>query len=153
MLREIKQCQITPGCTNMCEGSTDGCASCNKALRKANKLADKQDQKREAMFNAPEIPKVSPKMAAALRIYSQKRGPWLVGKQCAVFPEQKATQVHHKKGRGFGFADAWAKEHDICLLNDERYWLAVSADGHDKINNNTEWALEMGFSVLRLKKE
>jgi hypothetical protein len=52
----------------------------------------------------------------------------------------KATQVHHKKGR-IG-----------KLLMDKRFWLAVSDEGHRKIELNPEWAKEMGYSISRLKK-
>ncbi len=152
MIRQIKTCEITPGCTNMCEGSTDGCGKCNRALRKADKMATNIEQKKEAKKDY-QIPKTSPTMDAELRIYSKKRGPWLNGKNCAVFPDQKATQVHHKKGKGFGFFDEWAEEHEITKLNDERFWLAVSQDGHRKIEDNPEWAYKMGFSILRLKKD
>lgn len=62
----------------------------------------------------------------------------MLNKKCAVFPNQPSNQVHHKKGR---IGD---------LLLDEKYWLAVSQDGHDKINNNSAWAEENGFTVSRL---
>lgn len=51
---------------------------------------------------------------------------------------QKATEVHHKKGR---IGD---------LLLDQRYWLAVSSEGHRKIEMNPEWAKENGYSLNRL---
>lgn len=56
---------------------------------------------------------------------------------CAVFPWLRATEIHHKKGR-IG-----------KLLTDERYFLAVSPEGHRKIENNPEWAYEMGYSIRR----
>lgn len=51
---------------------------------------------------------------------------------------QQTNQVHHKKGR---IGD---------LLLDQEFWLAVSPDGHDKIENNPIWAKEKGYSLNRL---
>lgn len=51
---------------------------------------------------------------------------------------QQTNQVHHKKGR---IGD---------LLNDQRFWLAVSPKGHSMIENNPEWAKENGYSLNRL---
>lgn len=57
---------------------------------------------------------------------------------CAVFPSQKSNQVHHMKGR---IGD---------LLLNEEFWLPVSQDGHEKITNNSQWAFDNGFSLLRI---
>src|SRR4051812_11015569 len=48
--------------------------------------------------------------------------------RCAVFPQLRATQVHHKKGRRGK------------LLLDQRYWIAVSDEGHTKIHDFPVWA-------------
>lgn len=56
---------------------------------------------------------------------------------CPVTGKQ-TNQVHHKKGR---IGD---------LLLDQRYWLSVSSEGHDKIEMNPIWAKEMGYSLNRL---
>ena len=69
--------------------------------------------------------------------YLALREVFLKGKKCPV-TGKKATQVHHKKGR-IG-----------TLLMDVKYWLAVSAEGHKKIEENPEWAKEMGHSLNRL---
>lgn len=65
---------------------------------------------------------------------------------------QQTTEVHHKKGR-VGFADDWARENNIPLLLDVRFFLAVSRKGHRQIEENPEWAKEMGYSVSRLTNE
>lgn len=57
--------------------------------------------------------------------------------KCAVYPYKKATQVHHKKGR------------TGSLLYDKRYFLPVSDEGHEFIHNNHDWAINMGFKILR----
>lgn len=70
-------------------------------------------------------------------------------KQCPVFPNLSTTDVHHKRGR-IGYADEWARLNNISLYLDERYWLAVSRQGHRKIEDNPEWAKSKGFSLNRL---
>lgn len=65
---------------------------------------------------------------------------FLEGKFCPV-TGGVATQVHHKKGR-IG-----------KLLTDIRFFLAVSDEGHDKIERNPEWARDMGYSLLRNAKQ
>ena len=72
-------------------------------------------------------------MAKRLREYAKKRGPFLEGKRCAVFPHLVATDVHHVRGR------------ITSLLTDERYWLPVSRAGHYWINNSPKKAQEMGW--------
>jgi len=62
---------------------------------------------------------------------------FLEGKRCPI-TGGIATEVHHMKGR------------EGVMLLDTKYWLAVSREGHVKIELNPEWAKEMGFSVSRL---
>ena len=52
------------------------------------------------------------------KAYLAAKRAFLAGKQCAVYPTLRATEIHHIRGR-LG-----------PLLNDERYWLAVSRQGH-----------------------
>lgn len=59
-------------------------------------------------------------------------------KFCPVFNHLNTTEVHHKKGRVGS------------LYLDERYWLAVSRKGHQKIEMNPQWAKDKGFSLSRL---
>lgn len=54
--------------------------------------------------------------------------------RCAVFPERKATEIHHTRGRG-------------RFLLDTSTWLAVSRAGHEKIEVERAWARERGFLV------
>src|SRR5687768_15372187 len=117
MIRQIKHC----ACGNICEGTTDRCASCNALERKADRLKMKDDAK--------PINKISASHSRALTVYNSKRKIWIKGKRCAVFPDRPATQVHHMQGR-VGYADEWARENNIPLLLDERFWLPVSDEGH-----------------------
>jgi hypothetical protein len=84
-----------------------------------------------------QIPRISAKRMEANKEYKTLREVFLNGKICPV-TGGKATQVHHKKGR------------TGSLFLDVRFWLGVSAEGHRKIEENPEWAKEMGYSLNRL---
>lgn len=140
-------CQLSPECTNPVERN-GSCASCNRAKRKAEALALKPKKEYTRIKPATD------KLAKARIAYKKRRDVWIVGKRCAVYPHLNATQCHHKISREHNqFADQWARDRNISLLHDERFWLPVSDEGHDWINNNTELALELGFSELRLSKK
>lgn len=124
---------------------TGECSSCARERRKL------EDSFSHLPKQCKQIKRVSGKMASLLPVYSVKRVRFLKHKKCAVFPDQNATTVHHQMGR-IGYADQWARENDIPLLLDERYWLPTSMDGHTKIENNPEWAIENGYSYSRLAK-
>jgi hypothetical protein len=83
------------------------------------------------------IPKRSKKRIEQEKIYNARVKVWIVGKKCAVFPNKKATECHHVRGR-------WGKR-----LFEEQYWLPVSRAGHDQINNNPDWARENSFIIAR----
>lgn len=70
------------------------------------------------------IKPVSDKRAIENKAYSTLRKVFLEGKMCAVFPHLKATDVHHKRYR------------NGKRLNDVRFWLAVSREGHNYIDAN-----------------
>lgn len=82
-------------------------------------------------------------------IYGKLRAEILSKKpMCPVYPTKTATEIHHKRGR-VGYADEWAEQNKISLYIDKRFFLAVSRDGHRKIEENPTWAKEMGFSEPR----
>lgn len=54
---------------------------------------------------------------------------------CAVYPSERATQVHHRFGRYGGY------------YLDTSTWLAVSAKGHEFIHANPAIAREKGWLV------
>lgn len=86
------------------------------------------------------ISKVSPKRKKENREYTIKRLQFLSqpGNQRCPVTGQRATEVHHMKGRIGN------------LLLDTKFWLAVSRDGHKKIEENPDWAKENGFSLNRI---
>ena len=96
------------------------------------------------------IRKVSVKQDKLNKIYSKLRIEFLSLSENQICPitKQQTTDLHHRKGRK-GFADDWARENNIPLIIDVRFFLAVSREGHDKIENNPDWAYENGFSIRR----
>ena len=111
----------------------------------ANKSSKAKPQKRQR------INPISKKRNRENSKYLTARKAFLLmpeNKFCAVFPNKLATEIHHKKGR-VGYADKTARENKIPLISDVRYFLAVSRDGHDKIENNPKWAYEKGYSIRR----
>lgn len=123
-----------PGCHAQTEGRTDYCGSHNRQLRKMAKENEEQP------YQAPKIPRESKKRAKENKQYLSDIDAFLQGKLCAVFPDEPATEVHHMRGR-IG-----------KLLNDKRWWLAVSERGHKWIEANPAEAKLRGFSLERLKK-
>lgn len=93
-----------------------------------------------------QIRKVSEKRQAENEIYSQLRKVFLnkpENKYCPVMKQLKnvdviATTVHHRKGR-LGE-----------LLNNTKYWVALSMEGHEYVEKNPTWAKENGYSLDRL---
>lgn len=59
------------------------------------------------------------------------------------------SDIHHKMGR-VGYADQWARDNDISLLIDIRFFLAVSREGHIWIESNREEAEKKGYILSRL---
>lgn len=102
------------------------------------------------------IPKISKKHAKKISTYS---------KICKKYKEKHSlcqakmngcthhtTDVHHKMGK-VGFADKWARENDVELLNDVRHFLPVCRSCHDYIESHPEFAYENNFSLRRNLKE
>ena len=86
------------------------------------------------------IQKISKKREKESREYTIKRLKFLAqpeNHRCPVTGE-RATEIHHKAGR------------TGSLYLDENNWLAVSRNGHRKIEENPEWAKENGYSLNRL---
>jgi hypothetical protein len=137
MIRTIKDC----ACGKRCEGNTDQCASCNALERKAGRLAMPKDK--------DPVKKVSENQSKLLAKYNAKRKAWIRGKTCAVYKGLPAEDVHHMQGRT-GYADEWAREREIPLLLDERFWLPVSRQAHKRITDDSAWAWKNGYSFKRV---
>jgi len=133
------------------------CSECLHEIAKAEKAEKKAELKRKALtikqkeknsLPRKSVSKISSKRKAENPIYSERRKIFLEGKMCAVFPNLKATQVHHQAGRK-GYVDQWAYDNGITAFLDERFWLPVSDEGHIKIESDTIWAKDKGFSIVR----
>lgn len=134
------------------------CPRCNRDERREKTAYNKEKLKREAALKKQKekkklspIAKVSDKMAKLLSVYTAKKKAWIKGKRCAVEPSREAVDVHHIKGR-IGYVDQWARDNDIPLLIDERFWLPVSRMAHIEITANPEWAVKEGYSMSRHEK-
>lgn len=93
-----------------------------------------------------------------LTLYKQVRVMYLkmayrVGMCCPITgrPIDLYSDIHHKKGRSINsYADQWAKENDIPLFIDPRFFLAVTREAHQRIETHPKWAKENGYSLSRL---
>jgi hypothetical protein len=131
---------------NECQGyvpleRNGNCASCNSFIRKAAKKKAPKPAKKPA--------KVSDKKRNELDQYTILREAFLLRKWCFVHGKPcLPTQVHHQKGR-VGFADEQMREKGISLLLDVRYWIPVCEKAHADITENSDWAIEQGYSFKR----
>lgn len=116
------------------------------------KMKDKKpDLKLKSLYKP--IKQVSEKRKLEDIIYKSERIKFLSlpeNQKCPITGEQ-TSQVHHMCKRR-GYADEWARENKVSLYLDKRFWLAVSARGHEKIENNPQWAYEQGFSIRSNQK-
>lgn len=137
------------------------CSTCKKAERvyEAKELVAKEkaemrriDIRLKGGVQGKPIKKVSAKLAYYLTRYTPIKAEFLKkNRKCVVYPERKSVDVHHAKGRSYlTFEDQWAKDNDIPLLLDARFFIAVSRDGHNWIEANPDAAKEKGWSLNRL---
>jgi hypothetical protein len=86
------------------------------------------------------VPKMSQNRAKDSKVYAKKRREFLtlnpVCKVKAIGCSRKAEDIHHRAGRGNNY------------LN-EKTFLAVCRNCHDKITEDSKWAVENGYSILR----
>lgn len=97
-------------------------------------------RKKKERKKAKPIRKRSKKMSRAMELYNLKRIAFLKENPVCPITGEPTTDIHHKAGR-IG-----------KLLLDKTLWLAVSRRGHIIIEENPDWAKEMGYSVSRLNK-
>lgn len=62
-----------------------------------------------------------------------------------------SSDVHHKRGRSINsYADQWAKENDIPIYIDPRFFLGVTRQGHQYIETHPQEARDNGWTMSRL---
>lgn len=102
------------------------------------------------------IKKQSDKMIKNIKEYSAGRKIFLSlpeNKKCFVKGCKKnATTIEHTKGRQ-GFADDHARENDIPLLLDERYWKPCCLDHNLEFERNPELSKEYQESKIHSGKK
>jgi len=115
-----------------------------KPIKKSKTLkqTDEDPAKPFKVYRTAEIKKVSTRQQKLLAEYSILHKQFMANHpECEAKAEGcdgKATQVHHKKGRGE-------------YLNRTETWLAVCFNCHRMIEENPEWAKQKGFSLSRLE--
>lgn len=63
-----------------------------------------------------------------------------------------ANTVEHTKGRK-GYADEWARENKVWLLNDVRFWKPCCAEHNSELENNPELSHKYQLSKLHNGKK
>ncbi len=114
-----------PKCHSYVSG--DFCLICNHIIFEKKKPITK-------------IKKVSDKKKLNDALYFVLRAKFLKDNpKCFVYPWLESIECHHKRGKiGKNYLDVST-------------FLAVSREAHRKIEDNPEWAKEMGYSESRLK--
>lgn len=138
--QKLKTCRAR-GCENKFTPSFSTLQAYCSSQCTYNEKKRKDSENPKSKPKTKRIPKKSEKRSKQEKVYSGKRIVFLMkpeNKYCPVFPSKLTTEVHHKKGR-IG-----------SLLTDDRYWLAVSREGHQYIENNPKEAKLKGWSLSRL---
>lgn len=113
-------------CGAYCSG--DFCKVCSTYLREP-KARTKAIKKRSEKGEKEDI------VYRALRLKFLRENPY-----CKLYPDKKATTVHHSRGRGKYYLDV-------------KTWIPLSFEAHVYIETHPEFAYENGFSLSRLAKE
>lgn len=127
---------------------TGQCGSCGAAARKAMRKEFKP--KKEVI----KLPPISSDRTRMNHKYDRSRTRFLKGKVCAAkFPHEcnfhTNPTIQHMQGR-VGFADEWARDNDIPLLIDERFFLPMCLNSHRYINDNPVFAWENQYAFKRV---
>lgn len=128
----MRTCKITPGCENLVEGRTDGCASCNHAARKEERQAKK-------FKTATKIKVVTDKRAGELRTFAKQKVEYLDAYMCCEVPEchNRSVDVHHMGTRTNHNLNDWDNFIALCRLH------------HDQATEDSAWAKSIGISRTR----
>ena len=96
------------------------------------------------------IKPISDKRAEVLKEYREVRDDYMHKHEiCEVKGCSKlANDLHHKMGREHNFfADDWARDNDVPLLIDVRFFMAVCRKHHEEFDLRPEWAKEKGYVI------
>lgn len=121
------------------------CASCNASARKGSRVKESD--------NGKAINRLSDKGKDIEKRYLSQLRTWKRGKKCAAtFPHDCSDQItcHHMAGRGSGYYDEYATEHEIPLTLDVRFWKPVCLNAHQYLTEHSKFAWENGYSFKRV---
>ena len=112
--------------------------------KQAKRKAERKVVASRPMRTGTPIAKKSKKLSANEKIYAVLRKDFMKDNPACKAGlsncTKKATEIHHKKGRGI-------------LLNEVKYFLPVCSTCHKWIELHPKEAVKEGLSVLRLSKD
>ena len=142
-------CQHHEGCHRPIENRDTGlCASHNKEARKPVK----EQKPRKALKPKSDKRKNLDKIYSEIRRIHLEQHP-----NCGVCGLPASDSIHHMRGRE-GYADDYARENDIPLLIDDRFFLSIHSYNihprfgvscHRWVEDHPEQAKQMEFSYKR----
>lgn len=111
----------------------------------------KSDTKVTVLKHKKPIRAVSTKRAKENKIYSQKRKEFLsLPENQVCFIENcynEADTIEHTMGRK-GYADQWAKDNNISLFLDERFWKPCCCEHNLELERNSELSKKYQLSKI-----
>ncbi len=144
---------IVEDCDNPVENRDLGlCASCNKKRRQSEKKSKPKRRKKLKLQSAKHSAEISKYVAIKKEFFSDPKNC-----RCAVCGLTGADSIHHTKGKT-GYADDWARDRGISLLNDTRFWAPIHSfvsnsrlgmPCHQYIETHDEFAREIGLKLER----
>lgn len=87
------------------------------------------------------INKESDKLKEDLKIYKKDARRFITQNPLCGICKQPATTIHHRAGR---IGD---------LLLDRSKWLSLCMPCHQRVTEDSAWAIENGYSISRLKEK
>lgn len=99
---------------------------------------------------------ISDKRLAEMKIYAVERKEYLAlpeNKICKVDGCNRiANSIEHRAGRR-GYADQWAKDNNISLYIDKRFWMPVCLQHNLEFENNPELSKKYQLSKITGKQK
>ncbi len=88
-------------------------------------------------------------MLKDLEIYRPIRDKYMFEHPTCEVPgcSRRSVDLHHTAGR-IGYADQWARDNEIKILWDVRYFKAVCREHHNKVDTDPNWAKEIGIKIV-----
>lgn len=142
---------IVDDCDNPVENRDNGlCATHNKLSRK--KVSQPKKKKRIRLASKKHVKDITEYVARKKEFFKKPKN-----NICCVCGQKGVDSIHHTKGK-VGYADEWARENGISLLNDTRFWAPIHSfvsnprlgePCHRYIETHDEFAREIGLKLTR----